>query len=137
MGNAVNLAARLEGVNKQYNTGGVLISEYTYGKAGDDFACRRLDRVRVVGINTPLRLYELLYLKSEMDESMRNWLAEWEQAIDLLENRKFSEASNLFLKVKNLRPNDLVAELYLKRCASYVSQPPPPEWDAVNNLTEK
>jgi len=60
MGNAVNLAARLEGVNKQYHTGGILISEYTREKLGDEFLLRRLDRVRVVGIHTPLRLYELL-----------------------------------------------------------------------------
>ncbi|MDR0623563.1 MAG: CHASE2 domain-containing protein, partial [Treponema sp.] len=57
MGNAVNLAARLEGVNKQYHTGGILISEYTKNGIGDEFICRSLDRVRVVGINTPVRLY--------------------------------------------------------------------------------
>jgi adenylate cyclase len=51
MGNAVNLAARLEGVNKQYRTGGILVSEYTKNETGDEFICRSLDRVRVVGIN--------------------------------------------------------------------------------------
>ncbi|MDR3249108.1 MAG: adenylate/guanylate cyclase domain-containing protein, partial [Treponema sp.] len=49
MGDAVNLAARLEGINKQYNTGGILISEYTREKLGDDFIMRPLSRVRVVG----------------------------------------------------------------------------------------
>ena len=57
MGNSVNLAARIESANKQYQTGGILISEYTHKEIGTEFACRRLDRVRVMGINAPVRLY--------------------------------------------------------------------------------
>ena len=66
MGNAVNLAARLEGVNKPYKTKGILISEYTHEKLSDEFFCRKLDKIRVVGINTPLRIYELIGIKNEM-----------------------------------------------------------------------
>jgi class 3 adenylate cyclase/CHASE2 domain-containing sensor protein len=65
MGNAVNLAARLEGVNKQYDTHGILISEYTKEQIGDEFVVRPLSRVTVVGIPVPLRLFELLEIKSD------------------------------------------------------------------------
>ncbi|OHD79940.1 MAG: hypothetical protein A3J97_00435, partial [Spirochaetes bacterium RIFOXYC1_FULL_54_7] len=59
MGSSVNLAARLEGVNKQYGTW-ILLSGDTHAQLGGAFLCRRLDRVRVVGINEPVQLYELL-----------------------------------------------------------------------------
>jgi len=144
MGNAVNLAARLEGVNKQYHTGGILISEYTRNKLGDEFLLRRLDRVRVVGIQEPLRLYELL---ANNNEKMTNYneqitvireaIQEWEKALDLFEQKQFKEAGKIFASLKQQNPNDKVAELYAGRCVKYETNPPPENWDAVNNLTEK
>ncbi|MDR2542652.1 MAG: CHASE2 domain-containing protein [Treponema sp.] len=139
MGNAVNLAARLEGVNKQYSTGGILISEYTRAKIGDEFMLRRLDRVRVVGVNTPLRLFEVLALNSEYDSESPEQKAVkmWEQAIDLYEQKNFNEASALFKTLIKNDPNDKVAQLYLDRCDKFIENPPPAEWDAIRNLTEK
>jgi len=138
MGNAVNLTARLEGVNKQYRTGGILISEYTRGKIGDEFLLRRLDRVRVVGINTPLRLYELLALNdSNLPEQEKNAVEMWEQAIDLYEQKRFKEAFFTFKTLMEKNPDDKVAELYAERCRKFMESPPPETWDAVNNLTEK
>ena len=137
MGNAVNLAARLESANKQYNTGGILISEYTHNATGEDFICRRLDQVRVIGINTPLRIYELLCLADEMDDEKREWLGKWEKAIDHLENWHFSAAAALFTELQKQCPDDKVAELYAWRSRSYIDDPPPPDWDGVSNLTEK
>ena len=63
MGNSVNLASRLEGVNKQYGTW-ILVSEATRTEAGDSFLFRQLDKVRVVGISNPVRLFELIDEKS-------------------------------------------------------------------------
>jgi adenylate cyclase len=137
MGNAVNLAARLEGVNKLYNTGGILISEYTKAQIGGEFICRRLDRVRVVGIQTPLRLYELLGLSAAAGTVEQDMLALWEQGIDHLEQRRFADALALFRPLAQQRPEDGTAEYYAKRCAAFIESPPPPGWDAVNNLTEK
>jgi adenylate cyclase len=137
MGNAVNLAARLEGVNKQYHTGGILISEYTKEKIGDEFLLRRLDRVRVVGIHTPLRLYELLTIKSETPVQELQDVEQWEQAIDLFEKMQFAQAQKIFLSLKEKNPNDKVAEFYAGRCVGYIENPPPKDWDAVKNLTEK
>jgi adenylate cyclase len=144
MGNAVNLAARLEGVNKQYHTGGILISEYTRNKLGDEFLLRRLDRVRVVGIHTPLRLFELLAnnneqlaISNEKLTVIREMIENWEKAIDLYEQKQFKEAAKIFTSIKQQNPNDKVAELYADRCVKYETNPPPENWDAVNNLTEK
>jgi adenylate cyclase len=137
MGNSVNLAARLEGVNKQYETGGILISEHTRNKIGDEFLLRRLDRVRVVGLVTPLRLYELLAFESESTEADMEYVHEWERAIDLYEEKSFLEAQNVFLKLANTRSDDRVAQLYARRCEEFIANPPNNDWDGVFNLTHK
>ncbi|WP_461247352.1 adenylate/guanylate cyclase domain-containing protein [Treponema sp. R6D11] len=132
MGNAVNLASRIEGVNKHYQTGGILISEYTREKIGDEFLLRRIDRVRVVGINTPLRLYELLPTDTE-----HGMVEIWEKALDLYEKSKFKEAFAIFVSLIETYPNDNVAKFYAHRCKAFMETPPPHGWDAVKNLTEK
>jgi adenylate cyclase len=137
MGNAVNLAARLEGVNKQYRTGGILISEYTKGKTGDEFVCRSLDRVRVVGINTPVRLYELLGLRDDIDAQQAEYLAAWEKAIGLFEQGFFEKAEEAFSLLAKKRPEDHTAKIYADRCTNYLQSPPPDGWDGIRNLMEK
>jgi len=139
MGNAVNLAARLEGVNKQYDTGGILMSEYTRDKIGDEFIIRPLSRVRVVGINTPIRLYELLDIASEAPPTLPEMVKNWEQAFNFYENQDFKAASNIFQGISSLNSADKVAIKYLKRCVKYLESPPDEKtWDnGVDNLTEK
>ena len=138
IGNAVNLAARLEGVNKQYNTKGILISEHTKNRiTPGQFIMRSLDRVRVVGVETPLRLYELLEEAEFLTESMREQVALWEKAIELYEGRKFTEAREIFQLVRNKDSSDLVAVLYIERCEKFLASPPESGWDGVFNLTQK
>jgi class 3 adenylate cyclase len=139
MGNAVNLAARLEGVNKQYNTGGILISEYTREKIGDEFITRPLSRVRVVGVNTPLRLYELLDLGENATPALTDMVSRWEQGLAAYEGRNFTEALGFFRPIYDEDGGDRVAKLYIGRCEKYLAAPLPDEkWDdGVDNLTEK
>jgi len=139
MGNAVNLAARLEGVNKQYDTGGILISEYTRQHIGDEFVLRPLSRVRVVGINTPLRLYELLDIASEAPPELFEMVKSWEQAFGLYEARDFLAAQNIFKTICLKNDADMAAKKYLGRCAKYLASAPDEKtWDnGVDNLTEK
>jgi adenylate cyclase len=137
MGNAVNLAARLEGVNKQYHTGGILISEYTRSEIGDEFICRSLDRVRVVGINTPVRLYELLGLRNETGPDELDAFAAWEDALALFERREFQAAAELFTSLASRNEKDGAARFYTDICRGYTAAPPPDDWDGVNNLSRK
>ncbi|MDR0731458.1 MAG: adenylate/guanylate cyclase domain-containing protein [Treponema sp.] len=137
MGDAVNLAARLEGINKQYNTGGILISEYTMAKLDDEFILRPLSRVRVVGKSIPIRLYELLDIREDAPPELPLMAAAWTSAFGQYENRYFAAAGNVFKSICRQNPGDRVARLYLERCARYLSSPPP-EWEGgVDNLTEK
>jgi hypothetical protein len=139
MGNAVNLAARLEGVNDQYNTNGILISEYTRPFIGDEFVLRPLSKVRVVGINTPLQLYELLDIASEAPPELSAMVKSWEQAFGFYENRDFLAAKNIFQTIYTKNNTDLVAKMYLERCEKYQISPPDEKvWDnGVDNLTKK
>jgi adenylate cyclase len=137
MGNAVNLAARLEGVNKQYDTHGILISEYTRDQIGDEFVIRPLSRVTVVGIPVPLRLFELLEMKSDAPQSMLDMVNAWEGGFKAYENRDFEGAKKTFAEIYQKDSEDATAKLYVERCEKFIASPPPKEWDGVDNLTEK
>jgi len=139
MGNAVNLTARLEGVNKQYDTGGILISEYTRDRVGDEFVLRPLSRARVVGINAPLRLYELLGIRADAPPALLDMVKSWEQAFVLYERKDFTAAANIFQAIFRQNNADLAAKKYYDRCYNYIASPPDDKkWDdGVDNLTEK
>lgn len=113
MGNNVNLASRLEGVNKQYHTSGIMISEATRNLLGDRFLVRSLDRVRVVNVNTPIRLYELIDEKELCSEDKIAYFAKWEEALKLFENKEFDAAADIMNKLLNKNPKDAVARYYL------------------------
>ncbi len=137
MGNAVNLAARLEGVNKQYNTGGIVISEHTRAQLGDEFLLRRLDRVRVVGVSTPLRIYELLARIRNASAEEVALVETWESALDLYEAREFEKACSMFEELARKDASDTVVPLYLERCKEFLQQQPAADWDGVFSLVRK
>jgi class 3 adenylate cyclase/ActR/RegA family two-component response regulator len=136
MGNAVNIAARLEGVNKQYRTGGILISEFTRNETGDEFICRSLDRVRVAGISSPVRIYEITGFRDGTSPADIEKAAAWEKAVALFEQRQFEKAGELFSFLAASRPDD-TANIYVERCRDFIAAPPPADWDGVNNLAQK
>jgi adenylate cyclase len=136
MGNSVNLAARLEGVNKQYKTS-ILISEFTKEQAGDEFLYRQLDHVRVVGIQTPVLLYELCEIAEMSDLTGLHIDQTWKDAMACYKQRQFSKASDLFSDALKENPNDKVADIFLQRCINYIRKPPEQNWDGVLNLSEK
>ncbi len=113
MGNNVNLASRLEGVNKQYHTGGILISEATRKLLGDRFLVRSLDRVRVVNVNTPIRLYELLDEKDQAGEDKIAYISQWEEAMKCFESRDYAKAGQMMKELLDKNPKDSVARYYI------------------------
>ena len=81
---------------------------------GDDFVVRSLDRVQVVNVKTPIRLYELLAFKSDSDEKFLAYVKLWEQTMKIFEGGNYSSALNMFKKLLTVQPND-------KTCAYYIS----------------
>jgi adenylate cyclase len=136
MGNAVNLASRLEGVNKQYFTG-ILISGSTRERIGDIFVLRRLDRVRVMGITAPVNLWELLDIREEAPPALIDMTVDWERAITAYEKQNYTEAKKIFSSIAGQNNRDKTAALYVGRCAEYMENPPPKDWDGVCTLTQK
>jgi adenylate cyclase len=136
MGHHVNLAARLEGVNKQYGTW-ILISEGTYNDGGSAFLTRKLDRVRVVGIGTPVRIYELIDEKSTARPELFEVIDIFHQGLEAFELREWEKARGLFKQALKLQPDDGPSEAFLKRAQAYIKEPPPANWDGVFSLTTK
>lgn len=136
MGDAVNLAARLEGANKFYNTH-TMISKATYDMVKDDVEVRELDTIRVVGKNEPITVYELLQRKGELAEDMIEMVAHYNKALVSYKQRNFSEAKALFNKVLAIAPEDGPSKGYMNRCDDYLITPPADDWDGVYTLTSK
>jgi adenylate cyclase len=144
MGHNVNLAARLEGVNKLYGTW-ILISEQTYEETYDrdkgikNFTVRKLDRVRVVGVNQPIRLYELVDHRDtvDRDQKMIHKLRTFNSGLTKFEEKDWEGAKELFEEVLGEFPEDGPSKLYLKRTTDFLKKPPRPDWDGVYNMESK
>ena len=135
MGNAVNLAARLEGVNNQYGTW-ILATEDTIKETGDQILSRRIDRVRVVGINEPVQFYELINTMEEAESKQIKLVEIFHEALALFQERKWKEAMGGFSESFTY-DGDGPSLVYMERCKNFLVDPPPDDWDGVRNLTEK
>jgi class 3 adenylate cyclase len=136
MGNAVNITARLEGVNKMFGTW-ILISENTRQEIGSAFLCRKLDRIRVAGISEPVRVYELLDFTDSAAAEQKAMVDLFNTAHELFEKREWQAAEAAFQKALDHSPADSPSRVYLKRCALYRMSPPPQEWDGVFDWKSK
>jgi adenylate cyclase len=136
MGNSVNLASRLEGVNKQYGTW-TLISEETFDKGGRDFTVRKMDRVRVVNIKEPVRLYELIDERAATDANTLEAIEMFHKGLELFEARQWDAAIVEFRKAQRILPGDGPSDVFVKRCQGFQKKPPPASWDGVFNLSMK
>lgn len=136
MGDSVNLASRLEGVNKVYGTS-ICISEETRTGAGEGIVTRMLDRVRVVGKQVPIRIYEVVGEKGSLDAKTVDLLDQFHQGMELYEKQEWTTAAARFRRVLAILPEDGPGRVFLKRCQEYKVKLPVPNWDGVFNLTAK
>ncbi len=134
--NAVNIASRLEGVNKMYGTW-ILASDSTISETKNRFLTRRLDKVKLVGINEAVHLQEILETKTDATDAMFELTYLFHKALDLFEARHWKEAGEAFNNVLKTFPNDYPSRLYANRCTYYIDHPPRPDWDGIFSLTEK
>jgi hypothetical protein len=136
MGSPVNLASRLEGANKQYGTW-ILAAEETVKECAGGVLARRLDRVRVVGIHEPVRIYEILEISTDSSAEQRILVESFDEALEIFEKRDWNAALAAFERVLVLCPKDGPALCYIDRCRKFLETPPAPDWDGVYNFTEK
>ncbi len=116
MGDAVDLASRLEGINKQYGTR-IIMSEFTQAQVKDDFVCREVDWVRVKGKALPVKIYELIS-EAKAAEKLQEVLKWFQEGYVKYHEKSWNSALEAFTKTLNLQPNDEVSKVYLARCRS-------------------
>jgi adenylate cyclase len=136
IGDPVNVAARLEGVNKQYYTY-TMLSEFTYELAKDDIEVRELDSIRVVGKKEPIKIYELLGRKGEMEDHIRLVLPHFQEGLEHYKNQRWEEGITCFENALNLYEDDGPSLTYFERCITFQHHPPPPDWDGVFAMRTK
>lgn len=135
MGDHVNLAARLEGLNKAYGTR-ILVSEATRESAKGTLM-RPVDVVAVKGKKKGVRVYEPLAPMDEATDAQRELARLSEAALDAYLARRFDEACERWREALELVPDDPVAKLMRERALELRDAPPDSEWSGVYFATEK
>jgi len=129
IGDSVNLASRLEGLNKYYGSH-ILVSEDCRSKVTDSrFIFREVDRVRVKGKHLPVVMYELMIANMEM-------LPQFEEALTMYRNRQFEAARTAFDSLAAAY-QDGPSRLYAERCTEYIINPPEADWDGTYTAKSK
>jgi adenylate cyclase len=132
IGDTVNLASRLEGANKEYGTG-ILVSHDTWERAKDAVEAREIDAVRVVGKTEPVRVYELLARKGELDGTMLSLKENYEDGLRRYRARDWDGAEAAFKR----NPDDAPSKVMLARIALWRHDPRSCPADGVWDLTKK
>ena len=96
-----------------------------------------MDRVRVVGIEEPVRLYELIDEKSATNADTLEAIELFHRGQELFESRQWDAAAAQFRKVQKILPGDGPSEEFIKRCQGFKKNPPAASWDGVFNLSVK
>jgi adenylate cyclase len=135
IGDAVNLASRLEGVNKYYGTR-IIIGEKTQKLIADTYATRLLDFVAVKGKSEAIGIYELVGEKDAIDEETARFIAYYESAVGHYRNRQWDAAEQEFRAAIRLRPDE-AAEMMLQRVAEFRRESPPADWNGVYVMRSK
>lgn len=129
MGDAVNLASRLEGITKQYGAG-VIVGENTKNAVAD-FAYRELDLVRVKGKDKPVAIYEPLGLNGQVDKAALDELKLFHQVLKLYRKQDWDQAELQLYNLQRMAPGCALYRIYAERVAYFRGNPPGAEWDGV------
>jgi adenylate cyclase len=138
IGDTVNLASRLEAINKLYGTG-IIIGEATCRAAGDAILTRELDRVAVYGRVGSTAIFELLAMADDADANAgAAWRGAYEAGLAAYRARRWDEAIAAFETCRKARPGgDRASELMIDQCRALKASPPPADWSAVTVMGTK
>ena len=136
LGDAVNLAARLEPACKSYGVA-IMIAQATREFAGDTIQVRELDMLAVYGKKEPVRVYELLALAGENLGDKADVLEQYNAGLAAFRNRDFELALQYFRAAIEIDEHDGPSALYVERCEEYMVNPPPSDWDFVERRQVK
>jgi class 3 adenylate cyclase len=128
MGDVVNLASRLEGANKAYDTRN-LVSERTIGAAGNAIEVREIDRVVVAGHTHSEVIFEILGRKGELTPQQMSLRDRYQEGLAAYRERRWDDALGAFNVALEAMPGDGPSTALLERVESLKANPPPQDWD--------
>jgi adenylate cyclase len=135
MGDAVNLASRLEGANKLYHTN-IVISESTCERVKDEFTVMELDSVRVKGKVRPVKIYELAG-RNDVPAPRKEAIQCFRRGLSFYKKQQWDEAIEAFRETLTIQKNMQVAALYIERADMLKTNPPTPDWDGTFTMRSK
>jgi len=137
IGDSVNLAARLEGVNKMYGTS-IIISEETHELAKQKIIVRELDFIRVKGKTKPVRVFELLARRDRgIEQESAAVFSHFARGLEHYRLQNWKRAILEFRRVLELKKDDGPALEFLRRCEVFMQSPRPSTWDGVFEMRGK
>jgi adenylate cyclase len=128
IGDSVNMASRLEGLTKAYNSP-IIISQDTYEHVKNEISCRVLDHVKVKGKDKPITIYEVIDAVDSVNEETSRIISLTQKAFKQYRQRAFSESISTFGTILGIRPNDFLSKMFISRCLNYQQHQPPDDWD--------
>lgn len=134
IGDNVNLASRLEAINKYYKTR-IMISEFVYEKIKNKSTCREIDLVKVKGKEKPIKIYELISMKKPT-KKQRDFIYEFEKGLNLYRKMKFLDAIKIFENCK-VKYSDKTSQIFIERCNIMNLSKMSKNWDGVFTHNEK
>jgi adenylate cyclase len=135
MGDAVNLASRLESLTKEYGVG-ILVSENIVD-AVPDMIYRELDRVRVKGKLAPIGIYEPIGKQGEVGKTTIDEIDRFHRCLDRYRAQRWDEAELTMASLAASDPKRKVYKMYLERIQNLRQNPPAKNWDGVFTFTTK
>ncbi|HEY7688481.1 MAG TPA: adenylate/guanylate cyclase domain-containing protein [Dongiaceae bacterium] len=137
IGDPVNVASRLEALNKRYGTA-IMIGEETRRAAGDAIVARRLDWVAVYGRAEGMAIYELLGLSEAPGGGAFGWVRDYEAGLEAYRDKDFPRALALFEAVDAARAGgDPPSQVLIARCRALIAAPPAADWSPIAVQMEK
>jgi adenylate cyclase len=136
MGDTVNTAARLEGVNKIYGIF-TLISDTTHRELNGNVVTREIDSINVVGKKEPVTIYELLGYTENMDPDLKKTADLYSAGLEAYRNQDWDNAIKSFEETLSITPDDGPADTMLARCREFKISPPDPNWNGSYTMQSK
>jgi class 3 adenylate cyclase len=136
MGDAVNLASRLENANKFYGSHS-LASEAAITAAGDAIEAREIDRLVVAGQTRPETVFEIIGRAGELTEQQQVLLGRYAEGLAAYRARRWDEARRAFQAALEAVPGDGPSMAMAQRVENFQANPPPAEWDGSWRLDQK
>lgn len=136
IGDTVNLASRLESVNKVFSTK-IIVSESTREMLDDAFCLRVLSDIAVKGKSKAIRIFEVLGENSAILKHKNEIAFEYAEGVDFFYDKQFVKAGEVFSGILKKWPGDGPSSFFMKRCDHFINQPPSKEgWEVLKMDTK-